>query len=70
MPDPVGVVLLARLARERTEQRKALGGYLLVTRWGAVCVGGGSSARERWSLTRSMTRRFESWITHSQKPCY
>ena len=30
MPDPVGVVLLARLALDRAEQRKALGGHRLV----------------------------------------
>ena len=37
MPDPVAVVLLARLALDRSEQRKALGGHLLVDAC-AVCA--------------------------------
>ena len=48
MPDPVSVVLLAPLALDRTEQRKALGGHLLVDalrRGGAEAA---SSAREPW----------------------
>ena len=40
MPDPVPVVLLARLALDRTEQRKALGGHLLVDAL-RRCVRGG-----------------------------
>jgi predicted N-acetyltransferase YhbS len=40
MPDPVRVVLLARLALDRAEQRRALGGHLLVVALGR-CVRGG-----------------------------
>lgn len=40
MPDPVPVVLLARLALDRSEQGKRLGGHLLVDALGR-CVRGG-----------------------------
>jgi hypothetical protein len=46
MPDPVPVVLPARLALDRTE-RKALGATCSWTRCAVVCAGAGSSARER-----------------------
>ena len=40
MPDPVPVVLLARLAVDRSEQRRHLGGHLVVDALGG-CVRGG-----------------------------
>lgn len=40
VPDPAPVVLLARLALDRTEQRRSLGGHLLVDAW-RRCVRGG-----------------------------
>jgi len=54
MPDPVPVVLLARLALDRTEQRKALGAICSWTRCVVVCATAASSERERWSSTRTV----------------
>ena len=63
MPDPVPVVLLARLALDRSEQRKALGGHLLVDALRRCVRGAGSSARERRSFTGSTIRRPRSTAT-------
>ena len=48
MPDPVAVVLLARLALDRTEQRKRLAATFLSMRCAAVCAAAASSEHERW----------------------
>ena len=63
MPDPVPVVLLARLALDRSEQRKALGGHLLVDALRRCVRGAGSSARERRSFRGSTIRRPRSTAT-------
>ena len=46
MPGPVSLVLLARLAPDRTEQRKALGGDLLVDALRRCVRGAASSEHE------------------------
>ena len=46
MPGPVSLVLLARLVPDRTEQRKALGGHLLVDALRRCVRGAASSEHE------------------------
>ena len=63
MPDPVAVVLLARLALDRSELRKALGGHLLVDRL-LRCVRGGREFGARAVVVDAMDDQASAFHGH------
>ena len=63
MPDPVGVVLLARLALDRAEQRKALGGHRLVDALRRY-VGGGREFGARAVIVDAIDDRAAAFYRH------
>lgn len=63
MPDPVPVVLLARLALDRSEHGRSLGGYLLVDAL-ARCVRGGSEFGARAVVVDAMSPEAGDFYPH------
>ena len=63
MPDPVPVVLLARLALDRSEQRKALGGHLLVDAL-RRCVRGGREFGARAVVVDAIDDQASAFYRH------
>ncbi|MGH9179887.1 MAG: histone acetyltransferase [Acidimicrobiales bacterium] len=63
MPDPVPVVLLARLAIDRSEQGRHLGGHLLVDAL-ARCVRGGREFGARAVVVDAMTPDAAAFYRH------
>lgn len=63
MPDPVPVVLLARLALDRSEQGKALGGHLLVDAL-RRCVRGGREFGARAVVVDAIDDRAAAFYRH------
>jgi predicted N-acetyltransferase YhbS len=63
VPDPVPVVLLARLALDRTEQREALGGHLLVDAR-RRCVRGGREFGARAAVVYGIDDQAAAFYRH------
>ena len=63
MPDPVPVVLLARLAIDRSEQGQRLGGHLLVDAL-RRCVGGGREFGARAVVVDAMSAEAAEFHRH------
>ncbi len=63
MPDPVPVVLLARLALDRREQGRSLGGHLLVDAL-RRCVRGGNEFGARAVVVDALSPRAASFYRH------
>jgi GNAT superfamily N-acetyltransferase len=63
MPDPVPVVLLARLALDRSEQGRSLGGHLLVDAL-ARCVRGGSEYGARAVVVDALSHEAGDFYRH------
>jgi predicted N-acetyltransferase YhbS len=63
MPDPVPVVLLARLALGRSEQGRLLGGYLLVDAL-ARCVRGGREFGARAIVVDALSPQAGDFYRH------
>ncbi len=63
MPDPVPVVLLARLAIDRSEQGRHLGGHLLVDAL-RRCVRGGRELGARAMVVDAMDERAAAFYRH------
>jgi predicted N-acetyltransferase YhbS len=63
MPDPVPVVLLARLALDRTEQGRSLGGHLLVDAL-ARCVRGGNEFGARAVVVDAISSNAADFYRH------
>jgi GNAT superfamily N-acetyltransferase len=63
MPDPVPVVLLARLAVDRTEQGRGLGGHLLVDAL-RRCVRGGREFGARAVVVDAIDERAAEFYRH------
>jgi len=63
MPDPVPVVLLARLAVDRAEQGQHLGGHLLVDAMGR-CVRGGREFGARAVVVDALDDRAAAFYRH------
>ena len=63
MPDPVPVVLLARLALDRIEQREALGGHLLVDAL-RRCVRGGREFGARAVIVDAIDGQAAAFYRH------
>jgi len=63
MPDPVPVVLLARLALDRTEQGRQLGGHLLVDAL-RRCVRGGREFGARAVVVDALDDRAAAFYRH------
>ncbi|MCP9490381.1 MAG: GNAT family N-acetyltransferase [Solirubrobacteraceae bacterium MAG38_C4-C5] len=63
MPDPVPVILLARLALDRSEQRSALGGHLLVDAL-RRCVRGGRQFGARAVIVDASTEDAAGFYRH------
>jgi predicted N-acetyltransferase YhbS len=63
MPDPVPVVLLARLAVARSEQGRKLGGHLLVDALGR-CVRGGREFGARAIVVDAIDERASAFYKH------
>ena len=63
MPDPVPVVLLARLALDRREQQRSLGGHLLVDAL-SRCVRGGKEFGARAIVVDAISEQAASFYRH------
>jgi GNAT superfamily N-acetyltransferase len=63
MPDPVPVVLLARLAIDRSEQGRQLGGHLLVDALGR-CVRGGREFGARAVVVDAINDKARAFYEH------
>jgi predicted N-acetyltransferase YhbS len=63
MPDPIPVVLLARLALDRTEQRRSLGGHLLVDAL-TRCVRGGNEFGARAVVVDALSPEAADFYRH------
>jgi GNAT superfamily N-acetyltransferase len=63
MPDPAPVVVPARLALDRTEQRKALGGHLLVDAL-RRCVRGGRDVGARAVIVDAIDDQAAAFYRH------
>jgi predicted N-acetyltransferase YhbS len=63
MPDPVPVVLLARLAIDRSEQGRQLGGHLLVDAL-RRCVRGGREFGARAVVVDAIDERAAAFYRH------
>ncbi len=63
MPDPVPVVLLARLALERAERGRSLGGHLLIDAL-ARCVRGGSEFGARAVVVDALSPEAGDFYRH------
>jgi predicted N-acetyltransferase YhbS len=63
MPDPIPVVLLARLALDRSQHRQSLGGHLLVDAL-ARCVRGGSEFGARAVVVDAISPEAADFYRH------
>jgi predicted N-acetyltransferase YhbS len=63
MPDPIPVVLLARLALDRTEQGQSLGGHLLVNAL-TRCVRGGREFGARAAVVDAISSEAADFYRH------